>query len=124
VTDVGAADPQGCRPERFSCCGFASVQCSVFSRNKSLTEHLQVRSSVRSSLFAANGLLLRCLLFDLHLTQFVEFAIQAMPQRAFWTKLLKKGLGPRKYVLVDLLTAKKGSPRPLNFVFSKQSITS
>ena len=47
-----------------------------------------------------------------------------MPQGAFGPELFKKGLSPGENVVVDLLIAKEGSPRPLDFIFGKQSITS
>ena len=47
-----------------------------------------------------------------------------MPQRALGPEFLQKGLSPGKCLFVDLLIVKKGSPRPLDFILGKQSITS
>ena len=47
-----------------------------------------------------------------------------MPQRALGPEFFQEGLGPAKCLFVDLMIAKKGSPRPLDFIFGKQSITS
>ena len=76
---------------------------------------------VRGVLFAAGRLLLRRLFLASHLPQFAQLSVQAMPQGAFGPEFLQEGLGPGKCLFVDLVIAKKGSPRPLDFIFGKQS---
>ena len=71
----------------------------------------------RRASLAASGLLLRHWLLALHFPQLAQFAVQAVPQGAFRAKLVQKGLGPRKNILINLMSAKKGPPRSLNFVF-------
>jgi hypothetical protein len=69
-------------------------------------------------------LLRRGELFAPQIPQLAQLSVQPMPQGALGPELFQKGLGPRKCLFVDLLIAKKGSPRPLDFILGKQSITS
>jgi hypothetical protein len=103
VTDVGAAD-----------FGFAAP--IVF---------------LARALLPANGLLLllgrlflRRQFLRSHLSKLAQLSVQTMPQGALGPELLQEGLGTGKGLFVDLLIAKKRSPRPLDFIFGKQSFTS
>jgi hypothetical protein len=62
------------------------------------------------------SLFLRGLLLAANLAKLAQFSVQSMPQRAFGPEFLQKGLSPGKRVFADLLIAKKGSPRPLDFI--------
>jgi hypothetical protein len=89
----------------------------------------------RKNRFASALLTARCLLllrggFDRHRllrthpAKFRQLTVQTVPQRAFRPEFFQKGLSPGQSVFADLLIAKKGTPSPLDFIFSKQSITS
>jgi hypothetical protein len=88
-----------------------------------------MRTEPVRALLAADGLLvgslfLRRLFLAPYLAELSQLSVQSMPQGALRPEFLQEGLGPGKYLFVDLLIAKKGSPRPLDFIFGKQSITS
>jgi hypothetical protein len=98
VTDVGAADFQPAAPIVFL--------------------------SLAAGRLLLRSLPLRSQLLAPYLPQLAQLSVQPMPQRTLRPELFQEGLGPGKCLFVDLLIAKKGSPRPLDFIFGKQYVTS
>ncbi len=101
VTDVGAANSKLAAPIVFL-----------------------ARALLAASRLLLGNLFLRRQFLAPHSAKLAQFSVQAMPQRAFGPEFFQKGLSPGKCLFVDLLIAEKSSPRPLNFIFGKQSITS